>query len=623
MNKSLFGTILVIFFLTIFQPICAKETRIVKVGSDNHYPVLFKDTDGSARGLYVDLLAEIGRKENIKFEYVFDSWQNILNLIKTGKIDLLPGVGYSKERSEYMDYCQYPLLTVWGELYTLPSNDIKSIFNISGKKIGVIQNDINTDKFHELTKQFGIRCDFIELDGFEEIFKAIADKEIDAGVAGITFGASKQKEYGLISTGIIFNPYDLFISTPKDKNSDLRLLIDSYIYEWSQKDISILSQAKNRWFYGSVGTVEILPKWLMNLLIVLGIIMVASFIFILLLKLQIKKATQTLRESETHYRTLSDSGQALIWTSGLDKKCNYFNQTWLHFTGRSLEQELGDGWIEGVHPDDLQKCIDTYVHAFDRREKFSMNYRIRHVTNEYRWIQDDGTPRFSSTGEFLGYIGHCLDITENVLAHEKIQNLLSEKELLLREVHHRIKNNMNTIKGLLTLQISAEKNPSTAASLRDAESRVQSMILLYERLYCTDNYREIPVKEYLQKLTYEIIGGYPNNENYTINFEIEDFILNINMLTPLGIIINELITNMMKYAFVGKKSGKIYVSAFRKNNEVSVVVQDNGVGMPDSISFEKSTGFGMQLIGMLTEQIGGTIQIVREAGTKVLLHFTV
>ncbi|MBK8475659.1 MAG: PAS domain S-box protein [Opitutaceae bacterium] len=133
-----------------------------------------------------------------------------------------------------------------------------------------------------------------------------------------------------------------------------------------------------------------------------------------------RQAEQAVRESELRYRTLANSGPGLVWTSGLDKKCNYFNQTWLAFTGRRLEQELGDGWVEGVHPDDLQRCVATYATAFDRREHFSMDYRLRHHTGEYRWIQDDGSPRFDSQGEFLGYIGHCLDITERKQAAEII-----------------------------------------------------------------------------------------------------------------------------------------------------------------------------------------------------------
>ena len=126
-----------------------------------------------------------------------------------------------------------------------------------------------------------------------------------------------------------------------------------------------------------------------------------------------KRAVEALRESELHLRTLTNSGQALIWTSSLDKLCDYFNEPWLAFTGRSLEQELGNGWTEGVHPEDFQRCLDTYVAAFDKRESFNMEYRLRHHSGGYHWIIDQGTPRYNSHGKFLGYVGHCLDIDDS------------------------------------------------------------------------------------------------------------------------------------------------------------------------------------------------------------------
>lgn len=144
-----------------------------------------------------------------------------------------------------------------------------------------------------------------------------------------------------------------------------------------------------------------------------------------------KKAVAALEENELRYRTLANSGQALIWTSGLDKKCDYFNKTWLDFTGKPLEDELGDGWVAGVHPDDLDHCIDTYVTSFDRREPFSMEYRLLHHSGDYRWLQDDGTPRFDSEGNFIGYIGHCLDISERKKTeeeHERLQQELNQAQ---------------------------------------------------------------------------------------------------------------------------------------------------------------------------------------------------
>lgn len=144
-----------------------------------------------------------------------------------------------------------------------------------------------------------------------------------------------------------------------------------------------------------------------------------------------QQTEEVLRESELRFRTLADSGKALIWTSGLDKQRDYFNQPWLDFTGRSLAQETGNGWSENLHPDDLDRYLQVYADAFDRRECFSMDYRLPRHDGEFRWIQDDGSPRYDSRGVFLGFIGHCIDITERRQAEvekEKLQAQLAQAQ---------------------------------------------------------------------------------------------------------------------------------------------------------------------------------------------------
>ena len=134
-----------------------------------------------------------------------------------------------------------------------------------------------------------------------------------------------------------------------------------------------------------------------------------------------KRQAEALSEREAQYHHLADAGSALIWTAGTDKGCNFFNQPWLNFTGRTLAQEMGNGWTEGIHPEDLGACLRTYESAFDKREPFAMEYRLRHASGEYRWIQDLGTPNHDRRGEFVGYIGHCFDITQRKQAETAIQ----------------------------------------------------------------------------------------------------------------------------------------------------------------------------------------------------------
>lgn len=208
-------------------------------------------------------------------------------------------------------------------------------------------------------------------------------------------------------------------------------------------------------------------------------------------------------------------------------------------------------------------------------------------------------------------------------AEEQISSLLAEKELLLKEVHHRIKNNMNTIKGLLFLQADSLSDPSAIAALQDAEGRVESMMVLYDKLYLSDNYRELSIKKYLPVLVEEIIRNFPNRESVRVEESIDNFIIEAETLFPLGIMVNEIITNMMKYAFAGRENGIIKISATLNKSHVTIEIQDNGIGLPESVDLQKSTGFGMQLVGMLTEQIGGNMRIERGDGARFVLEFDV
>ncbi len=213
------------------------------------------------------------------------------------------------------------------------------------------------------------------------------------------------------------------------------------------------------------------------------------------------------------------------------------------------------------------------------------------------------------------------DISGRKKDEKKIRNLLQEKELILKEVHHRIKNNMNTIRALLLLQGDKQENPLCTEILTDAANRVQSMMMLYDKLYRSDNYRELSIKEFLPGLAMEITGLFRESVPIEAEIDIQDFVLRVEDLSPIGIIINELITNSMKYAFSGRENGSIYLCALKKDSLVTIIYRDNGVGLPEFITFNNTTGFGLQLVAMLVEQIHGSIMVDRNSGTEYIITF--
>jgi len=128
--------------------------------------------------------------------------------------------------------------------------------------------------------------------------------------------------------------------------------------------------------------------------------------------------------SLSEYKTLIEHSPILIWRSNKDALCDYFNEGWLEFRGRTMEQEYGNGWSEGVHPDDFDRCLEIYMGSFNKQESFEMEYRLKRFDGAYRWVLDKGAPLYGNNGEFTGYIGSCIDVTERVEAQESLQGMV-------------------------------------------------------------------------------------------------------------------------------------------------------------------------------------------------------
>jgi PAS domain S-box-containing protein len=329
-------------------------------------------------------------------------------------------------------------------------------------------------------------------------------------------------------------------------------------------------------------------------------------------------------ESEKRFQAVADHAPVMIWSSGTDKKCNFFNHGWLKFTGRVMEQELGDGWTQGVHPDDLDHCLKTYHKSFEAGEPFQMEYRLRRHDGEYRWIQDRGVPIFLGDQTFNGYIGSCIDITEDKRNTEIILGQLNEKDVLLREIHHRVKNNLQIIMSLLGLQ--AMRAPKEFAEfLRDSQNRIRAMAIVHENLYHSENISHLDLSAYLNRLTNMIAASYLRpDQKIKINVDSSHIAISLDKAVPCGLITNEIVTNSLRHAFpLSKPSGQVSIQCLAENHHVLLKIEDTGIGLPEKIDPATADSFGLRLISLLAKQLNAELKVNRAEGTAYQIKFDV
>ncbi len=343
-----------------------------------------------------------------------------------------------------------------------------------------------------------------------------------------------------------------------------------------------------------------------------------------------QRVEQAQRESEERFRKLADATPVLIWGSDKNKACNYFNKQWLEFTGRTIEQEMGDGWTQSVHPDDLERCLGTYVSAFDSRTSFTMEYRLRRRDGEYRWVLDNGVARFAPDGTFSGYIGSCVDITDRKQAEEELRKSDRRKEEFLAVLSHELRNPLAPIQTAVDLleQRSTEANGATR-ELAMIKRQVLNLTRLVDDLM--DISRISRGKIELRKRVVDLVTLAAESVE-AVRPRLDEHLQDLRVILPvspifveadptrLDQILSNLLLNASKYT---PRGGQIDLEVETSQNKVVIRVRDTGIGIDSSLLpkvfdlflqgerraglSHEGGGIGLSLAKNLVELHGGTI----------------
>ncbi|AUB58993.1 MULTISPECIES: sensor histidine kinase [Methanobacterium] len=336
-----------------------------------------------------------------------------------------------------------------------------------------------------------------------------------------------------------------------------------------------------------------------------------------------KKAEEALLKSETFYRAIFENTGTATIIVGVDTIISMANKRCEALSGYTVEEiENKLSFMDFVHPEDQQRILEYHK----MRRSGDVNIPDEY---EFRLLDKDGEERqimlyASIIPSTTDSVVSLLDITQRKTAENEVKRSLNEKELLLREIHHRVKNNMQIISSLLNLQRSYIHDEEAANILQESQGRVKSMALIHEKLYQTSDLARINVEEYIQSLTMNLFHSYTVNPGIKLSMDVSDLYFNIDTAVPLGLIINELVSNSLKYAFKDRDEGEIRISLLEtaEPGKYLLLIRDDGTGFPHELDFAESHSLGLQLVNTLVNQLDGEIEMITNGGTtfNMIIH---
>jgi PAS domain S-box-containing protein len=336
-----------------------------------------------------------------------------------------------------------------------------------------------------------------------------------------------------------------------------------------------------------------------------------------------KRTLEKLASSELRYRTLIEHSSEIIFSLTLEGDFTYVSNNWQHILGHSPEEIVGKSLADVVHKDDLQICLyylKQVLHA--EANGHWIEYRIRHKNGIWIWHTSSVAMVRNDKGRPSFFVGVCHDLSKRKQEEDLLKASLHEKEVLLKEIHHRVKNNMTVISSLLSMQSNYIQDEQSKLLFKESQNRIRSMALIHDKLYQHESLANIEFGNYISDLVRDIKRSYNHQTAFIhIDLQVDTVFMEIGKAIPCGLIINEIFSNAYKHAFKGMEEGRIQISFSKTDDIYTLIVKDNGIGLPEGFDINTSPTLGMQLITALVEQIHGTLEIKQNNGTTFKVSF--
>jgi PAS domain S-box-containing protein len=620
------------------------HTVRVRIGTAPPFMVL---ADGKIQGIAIEYLTHIFNRNGIKFKYVMESeatWPAALKYIEQHEVvDMVPTAKITEERKKHMIFTEEYIVAPWVIFTRSTSPDfISSIEDLNGKTVSVEEGFV----IHEKLKTQYPKIKLKVIPSSENYFE-IPIRDLSTGLVDAYIGNLLTTTY-MIQTRNYTN-IKVAAPTPFGNHNQAMAMRDDWpeLAQIINKTLDAMTPEehagiRNKWLsmryeYG-LNWMDIL-KWGIGICIIVFLIFLTILIWNKRLAREVKERktseAKLIRSEDRFSKAFTAMPDAITISRLGDGKIIDINDAYETMFGRSRKDVLGHTSIEiGLWPDpDIRKEIADKTAG----DGFLRDYECQFVHSSGRLVDVSMSIELLKIENRPHIISITRDITEHKKIEKQIKDSLKEKETLLYEIHHRVKNNLAVVSSLLGLQAMHLEDQNLKDILTDSQNRIHAMATIHETLHQSDNLSSIDMKKYLLNLALNIFKNYTIEGRVKLNIEAENILMGSKQATPVGMLINELISNSLKYGFPDNQNGKINVSLRNVSkdgetegktdektdaDQIKLIYTDDGIGIPDTVDWEQAESLGLQLVKTIAEdQLDGTIQLESTNGTCFIINF--